>query len=66
MRSSDAPGLGTSVLGRMLAVSLAVAACSIAATAWLTTRSTSSHLQTEISRTLDADNRIYQGRLMLT
>jgi two-component system sensor histidine kinase BaeS len=50
----------------MLAVSLAVAACSIAATAWLTTRSTSSHLQTEISRTLDADNRIYQGRLMLT
>jgi two-component system sensor histidine kinase BaeS len=47
----------------MLAVSLAVAACSIAATAWLTMRSTSSHLQTEISRTLDADNRIYQGLL---
>jgi two-component system sensor histidine kinase BaeS len=47
----------------MLAVSLAVAACSIAATAWLTTRSTSSHLQNEISRTLETDNLIYQSLL---
>ena len=48
-----------SVLVRLIASSIVVATCSIVATAWLTTRSTTNQLRGELKRTLDADNKIY-------
>ena len=53
------PGL----LVRLLALSLAVAACAVAATAWLTGRATSRQLQGELERTLAGDAAIYQALL---
>lgn len=51
--------LNRSVLVRLIASSIVVATCSIVATAWLTTRSTSNQIQGDLRRTLDADNKIY-------
>jgi two-component system sensor histidine kinase BaeS len=48
-----------SVRARLIASSIVVATCSIVATAWLTTRSTTNQLRGELRRTLDADNKIY-------
>ena len=53
------PGL----LVRLLALSLAVAACAIGATAWLTGRATTQQLQGELERTLEGDAAIYQALL---
>ena len=52
-----------SLLVRLLALSLAVAACAVGATAWLTGRNTSRQLQGELSRTLEGDAAIYQALL---
>ncbi len=52
-----------SLLIRLLALSLAVAACAIGATAWLTGRATSEQLQGELERTLEGDAAIYQALL---
>lgn len=52
-----------SLLVRLLALSLAVAACAIGATAWLTGRNTSRQLQGELERTLEGDAAIYQALL---
>jgi len=51
--------LRRSVLIRLAVVSLLVAACSIAATAWLTTTSTQAKFSGDQKRTLDADNAVY-------
>jgi len=53
------PGL----LVRLLALSLAVAACAVGATAWLTGRNTSRQLQGDLERTLEGDAAIYQALL---
>ena len=52
-----------SLLIRLLALSLAVAACAIGATAWLTGRATSQQLQGDLERTLEGDAAIYQALL---
>jgi two-component system, OmpR family, sensor histidine kinase BaeS len=52
-----------SLLVRLLALSLAVAACAVGATAWLTGRNTSRQLQGELNRTLEGDAAIYQALL---
>jgi two-component system, OmpR family, sensor histidine kinase BaeS len=52
-----------SLLVRLLALSLAVAACAVGATAWLTGRNTSRQLQGDLSRTLEGDAAIYQALL---
>ena len=52
-----------SLLIRLLALSLAVAACAIGATAWLTGQATSEQLQGELERTLEGDAAIYQELL---
>lgn len=52
-----------SLLVRLLALSLAVAACAIGATAWLTGQATSEQLQGELERTLEGDAAIYQALL---
>jgi two-component system sensor histidine kinase BaeS len=52
-------GLRRSVLLRLVAVSLVVATCSIAAAAWITTRSTSEQIRDDQRRSLETDNRIY-------
>jgi two-component system sensor histidine kinase BaeS len=52
-----------SLLVRLLALSLAVAACAVGATAWLTGRNTSRQLQGELERTLEGDAAIYQALL---
>jgi two-component system sensor histidine kinase BaeS len=49
-----------SLLARLLALSLAVAACAIATTAWLTTRGTSEALRSGFERTVANDSRIYK------
>ena len=48
-----------SVLVRLVASSIIVATCSIVATAWLTTRSTTDQIRGELRRSLDEDNKIY-------
>lgn len=48
-----------SLLTRLLTASLVIAAAAIAATAWLTTRSTTEQIGDETSRTLEADNLIH-------
>lgn len=50
-----------SLLVRLLVLSLAVACCAVAATAWLTTRTTSAALRGEFESTLDADMYIHQA-----
>jgi two-component system sensor histidine kinase BaeS len=49
-----------SLLARLLAVSLTVAVCAIVATAWLTYRTTSDHLQNQVERVLESDAAVYQ------
>ncbi|MGW8555195.1 sensor histidine kinase [Streptomyces tubercidicus] len=55
--------LRKSVLGRLLAVSALVAACSVAATAWLAVQTTSGAIRQEQGQNLAADARIYHSLL---
>jgi two-component system sensor histidine kinase BaeS len=55
--------LRKSVLGRLLAVSALVAACSVAATAWLAVQTTSGAIRQEQGQNLAADARIYHRLL---
>ncbi|MFF4243193.1 ATP-binding protein [Streptomyces sp. NPDC001822] len=61
-RRSDHDGhrlpLRKSLLGRLLAVSALVAACSVAATAWLAVQTTSGAIEQEQGRNLAADTRV--------
>ncbi|MFJ4840464.1 sensor histidine kinase [Streptomyces sp. NPDC088746] len=50
--------LRKSLLGRLLAVSALVAACSVAATAWLAVQTTSGAIEQEQGRNLAADTRV--------
>lgn len=51
----------TSLLFRLLGLSLTVAVFAIAATAWLTTRETGERFRGEFERTLEADTVVYQS-----
>ncbi len=55
--------LRRSLLGRLLAVSALVAACSVAATAWIAVQTTSGAIRQEQGRNLAADARIYDTLL---
>lgn len=55
--------LRRSLLGRLLGVSALVAACSVAATAWLAVQTTSGAIRQEQGRNLTADARIYDTLL---
>ncbi|MFD3655228.1 sensor histidine kinase [Streptomyces sp. NPDC058620] len=55
--------LRRSLLGRLLAVSALVAACSVAATAWLAVQTTSGAIEQEQGRNLAADTRILDALL---
>ncbi|HZX38948.1 MAG TPA: HAMP domain-containing sensor histidine kinase [Streptomyces sp.] len=55
--------LRKSLLGRLLAVSALVAACSVAATAWLAVQTTSGAIKQEQGQNLADDARIYQTLL---
>ncbi|MFE1406698.1 sensor histidine kinase [Streptomyces sp. NPDC058770] len=55
--------LRKSLFGRLLAVSALVAACSVAATAWLAVQTTSGAIKQEQGRNLTADARIYNTLL---
>ncbi|MGW6457005.1 sensor histidine kinase [Streptomyces sp. NPDC055078] len=67
LRDTDARGGGRrlplrkSLLGRLLAVSALVAACSVAATAWLAVQTTSGAIKQEQGQTLADDARIYEA-----
>ncbi|MFD3649832.1 sensor histidine kinase [Streptomyces cyaneofuscatus] len=61
-RSSRVP-LRRSLLGRLLGVSALVAACSVAATAWLAVQTTSGAILQEQGQNLTADARIYDTLL---
>ncbi|MFI8352185.1 sensor histidine kinase [Streptomyces cyaneofuscatus] len=61
-RSSRVP-LRRSLLGRLLGVSALVAACSVAATAWLAVQTTSGAIRQEQGQNLAADARIYDTLL---
>ncbi|MEU4920513.1 HAMP domain-containing sensor histidine kinase [Streptomyces parvus] len=55
--------LRRSLLGRLLAVSALVAACSVAATAWIAVQTTSGAIKQEQGQNLAADARIYDTLL---
>ena len=55
--------LRRSLLGRLLAVSALVAACSVAATAWLAVQTTSGAIKQQQGQNLTADTRIYNALL---
>lgn len=55
--------LRRSLLGRLLAVSALVAACSVAATAWLAVQTTSGAIEQEQGRNLAADTRVLDALL---
>ncbi|WP_326769099.1 HAMP domain-containing histidine kinase [Streptomyces sp. NBC_01591] len=57
------PPLRKSLFGRLLAVSALVAACSVAATAWLAVQTTSGAIKQEQGQNLTADARIYNTLL---
>lgn len=57
-RSPERLPLRKSLLGRLLAVSALVAACSVAATAWLAVQTTSGAIEQEQGRNLAADTRV--------
>ncbi|MEV4875187.1 HAMP domain-containing sensor histidine kinase [Streptomyces cyaneofuscatus] len=61
-RSSRVP-LRRSLLGRLLGVSALVAACSVAATAWIAVQTTSGAIKQEQGQNLTADARIYDTLL---
>lgn len=75
LRRAERPGQGQrqrqrlrlplrkSLLGRLLAVSALVAACSVAATAWLAVQTTSGAIEQEQGRNLAADTRILDALL---
>lgn len=52
-----------SILTRLLIVSLAILTCSMVATALITTRSTTNQLQSELARSIDAGDKIYDQLL---
>ncbi|MFF4094948.1 sensor histidine kinase [Streptomyces sp. NPDC001834] len=60
---TDRLPLRKSLFGRLLAVSALVAACSVAATAWLAVQTTSGAIKQEQGRNLTADARIYNTLL---
>ncbi|WP_374226033.1 sensor histidine kinase [Streptomyces sp. C3-3] len=67
-RRRETPGrarlpLRRSLLGRLLAVSALVAACSVAATAWIAVQTTSGAIKQEQGQNLTADARIYDTLL---
>ena len=62
-RSRSRVPLRRSLLGRLLGVSALVAACSVAATAWLAVQTTSGAIRQEQGRNLTADARIYDTLL---
>jgi two-component system sensor histidine kinase BaeS len=49
----------TSLRGRLLTASIAIAVTAVAATAWLTSRNTSERLRDTVERTLESDGEIY-------
>lgn len=61
-RSARVP-LRRSLLGRLLGVSALVAACSVAATAWIAVQTTSGAIRQEQGQNLTADARIYDTLL---
>ncbi len=69
MRRGERPARGRrlplrkSLLGRLLAVSALVAACSVAATAWLAVQTTSGAIKQEQGQNLTDDARIYNALL---
>ncbi|MGY3678618.1 sensor histidine kinase [Streptomyces sp. TE33382] len=62
-RGPDRLPLRRSLFGRLLGVSALVAACSVAATAWLAVQTTSGAIRQEQGRNLTADARIYDTLL---
>ncbi|MEV5199571.1 HAMP domain-containing sensor histidine kinase [Streptomyces sp. NPDC053720] len=62
-RRQNRPPLRKSLFGRLLAVSALVAACSVAATAWLAVQTTSGAIKQEQGQNLTADARIYNTLL---
>lgn len=62
-RRRNRPPLRKSLFGRLLAVSALVAACSVAATAWLAVQTTSGAIKQEQGQNLTADARIYNTLL---
>lgn len=62
-RRRTRPPLRKSLFGRLLAVSALVAACSVAATAWLAVQTTSGAIKQEQGQNLTADARIYNTLL---
>ncbi|MFD3606265.1 two-component sensor histidine kinase, partial [Streptomyces sp. NPDC058656] len=55
--------LRKSLLGRLLTVSVLVASCSVAATAWLAVQTTSGAIRQEQGQNLSADAEIYNTLL---
>ncbi|MEU2128074.1 HAMP domain-containing sensor histidine kinase [Streptomyces sp. NPDC018352] len=62
-RRRTRPPLRKSLFGRLLAVSALVAACSVAATAWIAVQTTSGAIRQEQGQNLTADARIYDSLL---
>ncbi len=62
-RAAGRVPLRRSLLGRLLAVSALVAACSVAATAWIAVQTTSGAIKQEQGQNLTADARIYDTLL---
>ncbi|MFF3958106.1 ATP-binding protein [Streptomyces sp. NPDC001890] len=62
-RRRNRPPLRKSLFGRLLAVSALVAACSVAATAWIAVQTTSGAIRQEQGQNLTADARIYDTLL---
>ncbi|MEU6394565.1 HAMP domain-containing sensor histidine kinase [Streptomyces sp. NPDC046939] len=60
---TDRPPLRKSLRGRLLAVSVLVATCSVAATAWLAVQTTSGAIKQEQGQNLADDTRIYDTLL---
>ncbi|MFJ8825132.1 sensor histidine kinase [Streptomyces sp. NPDC102467] len=61
--AADRPPLRKSLRGRLLAVSVLVATCSVAATAWLAVQTTSGAIKQEQGQNLADDTRIYDTLL---
>lgn len=62
-RGTDRPPLRKSLRGRLLGVSVLVATCSVAATAWLAVQTTSGAIKQEQGQNLADDTRIYDTLL---
>lgn len=62
-RETPRPPLRRSLLGRLLTVSVLVASCSVAATAWLAVQTTSGAIRQEQGQDLSSDAKIYDTLL---